>query len=115
MTGPGGTGKTRLGLGLAASVADGFPGGTWFVDLAPVRDPDLVAGSIAAALDIREEPGVPIARTLQERLQPLTTLLVLDNLEQLLPRSAVGHRRDPAGRAGPPRDRDEPGGPAGRG
>ena len=90
LTGPGGTGKTRLGLGLAASVADGFPGGTWFVDLAPVRDPELVAGSIAAALDIREEPGVPIARTLQDRLQPLTTLLVLDNLEQLLPRSAVG-------------------------
>ena len=88
LTGPGGTGKTRLGLGLAASVADGFPGGTWFVDLAPVRDPSLVQGTIAAALDIREEPGVPISRTLQTRLQPLQLLLVLDNLEQLLPSSA---------------------------
>ncbi len=89
LTGPGGTGKTRLGLGLASSVADRYPGGTWFVDLAPIRDPDLVQGTIADALDIREEPGVPIARTLQTHLQPLVTLLVLDNLEQLLPRAAT--------------------------
>jgi len=88
LTGPGGTGKTRLGLGLAASVGDGYPGGTWFVDLAPVRDPSLVQSTIAAALDVREEPGVPISRTLQAHLQPLQVLLVLDNLEQLLPRSA---------------------------
>lgn len=88
LTGPGGTGKTRLGLGVAASVGDEYPGGTWFVDLAPVRDPGLVQSTIAAALDVREEPGVPIARTLQAHLQPLQVLLVLDNLEQLLPRSA---------------------------
>jgi predicted ATPase/class 3 adenylate cyclase len=87
LTGPGGTGKTRLGIGLAASVADAFPGGTWFVDLAPVRDPSLLQSTIAAALDVREEPGVPISRTLQAHLQPLQVLLVLDNLEQLLPRS----------------------------
>lgn len=89
LTGPGGTGKTRLALRLAASVADRFPGGTWFVDLAPVRDATLVAGTIATALDIREEPGVPIAQTLRARLQPLVSLLVLDNLEQLLPDAAT--------------------------
>ena len=89
LTGPGGTGKTRLGLRLAAAVADRFPGGTWFVDLAAVRDPGLVHSTIAAALDLREEPGVPIARTLQAHLQPLTSLLVLDNLEQLLPTAAT--------------------------
>ncbi len=89
LTGPGGTGKTRLALRLAASVADRFPGGTWFVDLAPVRDPALVAGTIAAALDVREEPGIPIAQTLRSHLQPLVTLLVLDNLEQLLPVAAT--------------------------
>ncbi len=89
LTGPGGTGKTRLGLRLAAAVADRFPGGTWFVDLAAVRDPDLVHSTIAAALDLREEPGVPIARTLQAHFQPLTSLLVLDNLERLLPTAAT--------------------------
>ena len=89
LTGPGGTGKTRLALRLAASVADRFPGGTWFVDLAPVRDTALVTGTIAAALDVREEPGTPIAHTLRAHLQPLVTLLVLDNLEQLLPDAAT--------------------------
>lgn len=88
LTGPGGTGKTRLGLGLAASVADRYPGGTWFVDLAPVRDQGLTQATIAAALDVREEPGVPIDRTLQAHLQPLQTVIVLDNLEQLLPGAA---------------------------
>ena len=88
LTGPGGTGKTRLGLGLASSVADGYPGGTWFVDLAPVRDTSLFHSTIAAVLDVREEPGVPISRTLQAHLRPIDALLVLDNLEQLLPQSA---------------------------
>ena len=89
LAGPGGTGKTRLALALATSVAERFPGGTWFVDLAPVRDPGLIASSVAAALGVAEEPGVPISRTLQAHLQPLVTLLVLDNLEQLLPSAAT--------------------------
>ncbi|MFL5675059.1 MAG: ATP-binding protein [Chloroflexota bacterium] len=83
--GPGGTGKTRLALAVAASVADRFPGGTWFVDFAPVRDPGLIPSTIATAVGVAEEPGVPISRTLHAHLQPLVTLLVLDNLEQLLP------------------------------
>ena len=47
LTGPGGSGKTRLGLQLAAEVASGFPGGVYFVALAPVGNPDLVLSSIA--------------------------------------------------------------------
>ncbi len=88
LAGPGGTGKTRLALALAASVVDAYPGGTWFVDLAPVRDPALIQSTIATTLDVREEPGVPITRTLQAHLRPLRLLLLLDNLEQLLPSAA---------------------------
>ena len=88
LAGPGGTGKTRLGLALATSVADHFPGGTWFVDLSAVRDPALIQSTIATALGVSEEPGIQIAHTLQAYLQPFVTLLVLDNLEQLLPRAA---------------------------
>jgi len=89
LTGPGGTGKTRLGLRLAAAAADGFPGGTWFVDLAPLRDPALIPATVAAALGIAEEPGTPIRRTVEASLKPLASLLVLDNLEQLLPQAAT--------------------------
>ena len=86
LTGPGGTGKTRLGIGLATAIRPGSGGGTWFVDLAPVRDPELVIGIIATTLGLREEPGVPVATTLREHLRRVDALLVLDNLEQLLPR-----------------------------
>jgi predicted ATPase len=59
------------------------------VDLAPVRDPALIPGTIATGLGIAEEPGIPIMRTLQASLKPLVALLVLDNLEQLLPQAAT--------------------------
>jgi predicted ATPase/class 3 adenylate cyclase len=89
LTGPGGTGKTRLAMGLAGAVRDRYRGGTWFVDLAPVRDPDLIVGTIAATLGLREEPGVPIATTVRDHLRPIDTLLILDNLEQLLPAASA--------------------------
>ena len=65
-----------------------FGGGTWFVDLAPVRDPELL-GIIVTTLGLREEPGVPVATTLHEHLRRVDALLVLDNLEQLLPAAAT--------------------------
>lgn len=83
--GPGGIGKTRLVLQAAADGLDRFPDGSWFVDLAPLRDPDLLPAATAAALGLQEQPGVPVSSTVAEFLRPRKLLLVLDNLEQLLP------------------------------
>ncbi len=84
LTGPGGVGKTRLALRVAAEVAPDFEG-VWFVSLAPVVDPDRVLSTIAAALGIREDrAGSPI-EAIRRVLGGRRTLLVLDNLEHLLP------------------------------
>ena len=77
LTGAGGSGKTRLALQAAAELLDDFPDGVWFVSLAALTDPELVEPSIAQAL------GAP--RGLDEFLQGRQLLLVIDNLEQLLP------------------------------
>jgi predicted ATPase/class 3 adenylate cyclase len=89
LTGPGGSGKTRLGLAVAARIRDRFPHGTWFVDLAAVRDPALVEGAIGAALGLRESPAKAMPEVLREHLRGRTELVVLDNLEQLLPGAAA--------------------------
>ncbi|MFP5342922.1 MAG: ATP-binding protein [Candidatus Limnocylindria bacterium] len=89
ITGPGGTGKTRLAIGLADASRSRFAGGTWFVDLAPVRDPGLIVGTIAASMGVAEEPGTAILDTLLARLRVAPVLLVIDNLEQLLPTAAT--------------------------
>jgi predicted ATPase len=69
-------------------VRDRFPHGTWFVDLASVRDPGQLESAIAAALAVRESPDRAIADALRAHLRDRTTLLLLDNLEQLLPAAA---------------------------
>jgi len=91
LTGPGGTGKTRLALQVASDVQDRFPDGVFFVELTPVTEPDLVPRSIAAVLGMREEGSahtdslsLPILDTLTDHLRERTTLLVLDNFEQVL-------------------------------
>lgn len=89
LLGPGGIGKTRLALQVAADVLDAVPDGVFFVDLAPVRDPELVPGAVATSLGLRAQPSEPIIRTLAQHLSSKTLLLVLDNLEQLLPVAAV--------------------------
>jgi predicted ATPase/class 3 adenylate cyclase len=89
LTGPGGTGKTRLSVGVAQVVADRFADGVVFVELAPLRDPNLVAGAIAAALGVAEEPVRPIRDVLRSYLADRSMLLILDNLEQLLPGAAT--------------------------
>jgi predicted ATPase/DNA-binding SARP family transcriptional activator len=85
VTGPGGTGKTRLALQVATEVSTEFPDGLFFVDLAPVSDPALVVPTIAATLGIREEGWEhPIAEALLRHLQNRRVLLLLDNFEQVL-------------------------------
>jgi class 3 adenylate cyclase len=88
LTGPGGSGKTRLALGVARAVADRFPHGVWFVDLAALRDPDLLDSTIASTLGIRESSEQAIGDVLRAHLRERTMLILLDNLEQLLPRAA---------------------------
>lgn len=88
LTGPGGSGKTRLALQVARAVADRFPHGMWFVDLAAVREPDLLDAAIADALGVRESSERSVADVLRSHLRDRVLLLVLDNLEQLLPAGA---------------------------
>ncbi len=88
LTGPGGTGKTRLGLQVAAELSERFADGVFFVNLAPFSDPALVMTTIAQTLSIREVGGQPMLQTVQERLRQRQMLLLLDNFEQVV--SAAG-------------------------
>src|SRR5438874_7584799 len=89
LTGPGGTGKTRLSLQIAADVMDQFPDGVYFVPLAAVQDPELVPSAIAQALAISSTGGRRPIDALLEHLHDKRTLLVLDNFEQLLPAAPI--------------------------
>lgn len=84
LTGPGGTGKTRLSVESARTMVERFPDGVWFVALDAVRDPQLVIPTIAQSLGTPEQPGRPVSAILAERLAQEVTLLVLDNLEQVV-------------------------------
>ena len=84
LTGPGGTGKTRLAIQTAAEVADHFPDGTFFVALAPVADASGVLPAVAEALGVREAAGQPLADVLREHLGDQRLLLVLDNFEHVI-------------------------------
>jgi predicted ATPase/class 3 adenylate cyclase len=84
LTGPGGTGKTRLALQAAADLLDDFPDGVFFVPLAPLNDPGLVPATIAATLSIREEGDQPLPERLRSVLATKELLLVLDNVEHLV-------------------------------
>ncbi len=89
LTGPGGTGKTRLALQVAAGQLDRFADGVSFVDLSTVTDPDLVLPEIARVLGAREVPGRDPADAVHDHLRERELLLVLDNLEQLVASAAV--------------------------
>ena len=88
LTGPGGTGKTRLALQAAAEAADRFPDGITWVPLAPLRDPSLVLPGIAQTLEIREHPGQAPSDAIASALGGKQVLLLLDNAEHLLPELA---------------------------
>jgi predicted ATPase/DNA-binding SARP family transcriptional activator len=89
LTGAAGVGKTRLAIATADAVADRFPGGVWFVDLASLSNPDLVSHAVARSLGVSEEPERTIEQTLQNALMPRTLLLVLDNCEHLREAAAL--------------------------
>jgi len=88
LTGPGGVGKTRLGLQIAADVLREFADGTFFVDLAPVSSADLVIPSVAKTLSVQEATNRPILDSLKEYLRDRQLLLVLDNFEHVLASAA---------------------------
>jgi predicted ATPase/class 3 adenylate cyclase len=82
--GMGGLGKTRLALQLAAGSLEAFPDGVWFVELAPLSDPRLVAQAVASSLNVKEEAGRPVLEALVKYVKDRALLLVLDNCEHLL-------------------------------
>ncbi len=84
LSGPGGSGKTRLALQAAAELSEQFPDGVFFVALAPVTDPSLVAATIAQALGVPEAPGRSIFDGVREFLHDKSLLLLLDNFEQVI-------------------------------
>jgi predicted ATPase/tetratricopeptide (TPR) repeat protein len=93
LSGPGGIGKTRLALRLLASMAAEFPDGAWFVELADLRQPDLVISRVASVLGVSEEPGRPLLETLADVLRRRRLLLALDNCEHMIDACAQVARR----------------------
>jgi predicted ATPase/DNA-binding CsgD family transcriptional regulator len=83
VTGPGGVGKTRLAGEVARRVVGGFADGVWLVELAGVRDPDLVSATVAAGLGIPQAPGVSVVESVTGVLARQQMLVVLDNCEHL--------------------------------
>jgi len=89
LTGPGGTGKTRLSLRIAATVLDQFPDGVYFVALSAIHDPELVPSAIAQALSISTTGQRRPIDALLDHLREKRMLLVLDNFEQVLDAAPV--------------------------
>ncbi|HEX5688569.1 MAG TPA: helix-turn-helix domain-containing protein, partial [Roseiflexaceae bacterium] len=84
LTGPGGAGKSRLCVQVAAELLGRFEHGVWFVNLAPVNDPNLVASTIADALGVRETAGISIVDLLKRYVREKRILLLLDNFEHVV-------------------------------
>ncbi len=83
LTGPGGTGKTRLSLQVGARVADRYPDGVFFVSLSSLRDPDLVPPTIAQELGLADRGGLSPMAAVTEHVRRRRMLLILDNFEQV--------------------------------
>lgn len=85
LTGPGGTGKTRLSIEVAGDLVDAFPDGIYWVPLAAITDTALVPAAIATSLGLHESGSRPVLERVTEHLREKRALLVIDNFEQLLP------------------------------
>jgi predicted ATPase len=88
LTGVGGVGKTRLALEVAARLADEFPDGVWFFELAAVTDPAAVPDAVAAVLGITQQPGKTVTESVASALEGRLRLLVIDNCEHVLDAAA---------------------------
>ena len=89
LTGPGGTGKTRLSIQVAAELLDEYEHGVWFVELDSITNPDLVLPVVAATLKVKELAGVSIEQALHDYLARQNLLLVIDNFEQVVSAAAA--------------------------
>jgi predicted ATPase/class 3 adenylate cyclase/DNA-binding CsgD family transcriptional regulator len=89
LTGAGGAGKTRLAIQLAAQLSGEFSDGVWYVDLAPITDPEVVPITVARALGLPDQPGRSTMDTLTRFVADHQMLIVLDNCEHLLDASAA--------------------------
>ena len=105
LTGVGGVGKTRLALEVAARLADEFPDGVWFFELAAVTDPAAVPDAVAAVLGITQQPGKSVTESVAAALEGRVRLLVFDNCEHVVDSCRRSGRGDP-GRLG---DRNDSG------
>ena len=90
LTGPGGTGKTRLAIEVADGCIDAFADGVHFVPLATISDADLVLPTVAAQLGLRETPASPVREVLIDHVKQRQILLVLDNFEQIIEAATIG-------------------------
>ena len=93
LLGMGGLGKSRLSLQVAAEVLDDFPDGVWFIELAPLSDPQSVPQAVAGVLGVKPQAGVTVAEALLDYLRDKSLLLVLDNCEHLVQACAELARR----------------------
>ena len=84
LTGPGGTGKTRLSLEVAGDVQDNYTHGVWLVELAPLSDPGAVLTAVAGLWSLRENPMMSLAQVLTDYVRGKEMLLILDNCEHLV-------------------------------
>jgi class 3 adenylate cyclase len=89
LTGAGGVGKTRLAIQVAGQIATHFGDGVWYVDLAPITDPDLVPVATASALGLADQPGRSATDTLIRFVADRPVLVLLDNCEHLLEATAA--------------------------
>jgi predicted ATPase/class 3 adenylate cyclase len=84
LTGSGGTGKTRLSLQVAAGLVEQYPDGVWFIELAPLTDPDLIPQTMLSVLGVSKQQGKSALQSLTDHVHDKKLLFILDNCEHLI-------------------------------